>query len=409
MTLADKARSLLAAREERKRLRGPAPLQYAIADSIGMLDGAGWRGLTEGGSFFLSPDYLKHVERVLPTNLSPRYAMIFTQGDEGPQPLAAVYMQIADIPLSRMRPEKARPKPLAKLAAETNQRVLTCGNLLTYGQHGVAMAPGADEKLVWHGVAEALYRVSRAEKLTGKTHFTMIKDLHGPHDESANHLLKLSYRRVETEPNMVLQLDAKWKKYEDYLAGLTSKYRTNVRKAVLNPIEEAGCVVERLVDLAPHRERLFALYKEVQVNASFRPFELRPSYFETLQRAAGERFRCSVVRRGDTLLGFLISVADGESSVAYHIGFDREAAAGGLPLYLRLLHTGIEHALDMGCKRISYGRTALEPKAALGAKPEPFAVLCRHRQPLLNKMIKGLLTGIEHDEPPDRSPFKQAA
>jgi predicted N-acyltransferase len=418
MSLASQARalgaSLLATRAARKQLRGPANLNYAIADSITMLADDHWRALTASGSFFLSPGYLRTLERVLPANVSPRYAMIYGDGDNGPQPLAAVYMQLADISLAQVRPEKPAGKPrglgapVDKLAAATQQRVLTCGNLLTYGQHGIAMAAGADARQVWHGVAEVLYRVARAEKLAGKTHFVMIKDLHEPHTEGARHLLNLSYRYVETEPNMVLSLGAGWKKHDDYLAGLTSKYRSNIRSHVFKPIEEAGCSVERLDDLAPHREQLFGLYKAVQSNAGVRLFELRPDYFAALQNAAGERFRCSVIKREGRMLGFLISVADGETSVAYHIGFDREASAQ-LPLYLRLLHSGIEHALDMGCKRISYGRTALEPKAAMGAQPEPFAILCRHRQPVLNKLIKKVLTGIEHEEAPERSPFKKAA
>ncbi len=114
-----------------------------------------------------------------------------------------------------------------------------------------------------------------------------------------------------------------------------------------------------------------------------------------------------MVKRGDAMLGFLISVADGDTAIAFHIGFDR-AAAADLPIYLRLLHAGIVDALSLGCKEISFGRTALGPKAALGAKPQTFGVLVRHRQPVLNKMMKRLLLGIEHEEAPERSPFKKA-
>jgi hypothetical protein len=211
MGIATKARSLgaslIALHAERKRIRGPANLQYAIADSISMLDAGHWRALTAGASFFLTHDYLRTLENVLPANLSPRYAMIYAEGENGPQPLAAVYMQIADIRLAQLRPETDKPSLKDQLAAKTMQRVLTCGNLLTYGQHGIAMAPGADEKQVWHGVAEVLYRVRQAEKLVGKTHFVMIKDLHEPHTAGAKHLVNLSYRYVETEPNMILTLE----------------------------------------------------------------------------------------------------------------------------------------------------------------------------------------------------------
>ncbi|MGL5003130.1 MAG: GNAT family N-acetyltransferase, partial [Casimicrobium sp.] len=257
-------------------------------------------------------------------------------------------------------------------------------------------------------VAEVLYRVRQADRLRGKTHFVLIKDLHAPFEASATLLTELSYREVETEPNMVLELDPSWKTYDDYLSGLASKYRANIRNGILKPIDAKGFVIERLNDLARHEARLFELYKSVQMNASFRPFELRPDYFAALERIAGERFRCSIVRDGKQLLGFLISVKESDETViAYHVGFDREAGAD-TPIYLRLLHAAIADAIDLGCRRISFGRTALEPKAALGAKPQPFAVLVRHRQPLLNKLIKNLLLGIQHDDAPERNPFKKS-
>jgi len=418
MKLTDKARALGAALMERsstrKRLRGPAHLNYAIADSITMLDEGAWRSVTENSGLFLSYDYLTGIERVLPLNLSPRYALIYDENEGERELVAVVYMQIADINLTQTRPLPANRREnkitasLDKVAQKTMQRVLTCGNLLSYGLHGVAFAQGVDEKLAWHGVAEVLYRVRQAEKLLGKTHFIMIKDLHDPHIKSASNLTNLSYRYVETEPNMVLTLRDDWKSHDDYLASLAAKYRSNIKNAIFKPIDEAGCRIERVSDLEPLQERIFQLYKAVQMNANFRPFELQPEYFAQLQKVCGDRFRCSVLKRDDTILGFLISVADGDTAVAYHIGFDREAAAD-LPIYLRLLHVGIGDAIAFGCKRISLGRTALEPKAAIGAKPQTFGILLRHRQPVLNKLIKNLLLGVEHDEAPERNPFKKTA
>jgi hypothetical protein len=385
-------------RAVRKRLRGPAQLRYAIADAIGMLDAAAWRGLTAGAGFFLSYEYLRRVEGVLPSNLDPRYALVY----EGERPVAAIYMQIVDIKLAQ-----ASKAPLGPLGETLRQRVLTCGNLLTFGQHGIAFAEGVDPELAWHGAAEVLYRVRQAEKLAGEANFVMIKDLHGPHTEQASFLKNLSYRFVETEPNMVLALGEDWKHYDDYLASLASKYRANIRNGVLKPIEQAQCTVEHFAAMEEMQHDIHALYKAVQVNAGFRPFELLPEYFPALQQAAGERFRCSVVKREGKIQGFLVTIADGETAIAFHVGFDR-AAAAELPIYLRLLHAGIADAISLGCKRVSFGRTALEPKAALGAKPEAFGVLIRHRQPLMNKLIKHLLLHIDHDEAPDRSPFRKA-
>ena len=133
---------------------------------------------------------------------------------------------------------------------------------------------------------------------------------------------------------------------------------------------------------------------------------LTESYFPALARTLARDFPCTVVRRGDDLLGFITTLRDGDAAVGYYIGFDRSAATAGLPIYLRLLHATVADAIDWGCKTLSLGRTALEPKAALGGKPEPMTVWLRHRVPALNWILQGLLGGIPHAEAPERNPFK---
>lgn len=407
----------------RKKLRGPADLAYTIAESIATLNTAAWDEAARTSSFFLSSHYLRGMEDLLPHNITPRYALIGVGSGSAARVIACVYMQIVEIGLEQLHNPKPtedskRISPLKKIATAVaartaerhgeriNQHVLTCGNFLTYGQHGVAIAEGADADLVWHGVAEVLYRVRAADAIRSKTHFVLIKDLHAPFTAPAMQLEHLSYRCVETEPNMVLDLAPGWKTYDDYVASLSSKYRANLRNLILKPFEEGGGRIELLDDLAPHRDRLFALYQAVQANAKVRPFLLRPEYFEGLKRLAGDAMRVTVARQGETIIGFIVTLRDGETAIAYHIGFDREAAAT-LPIYLRLLHASIADSIALGAKRISFGRTALEPKAALGAKPQPFSALVRHRQPILNKLIKSLLLNIEHAEPPERNPFKK--
>ena len=414
MSLPTAFKSLLARnlqrQAERKRLRGPASLHYTISEHIDDLNPEVWDALTANTSWLLSRHYLKAMESALPDNLSPRYAII---RDADGKPLVAMMMQLATLRLQQTH--SADVHRSAAVLTETidkitpGQRILICGNMLTFGQHGLAFAEYADPEQAWHGVAEVLYRVRRAEKLTGSTHFMMIKDLHAPWQDSASRLTHLSYRLLETEPNMVLTLDPAWKTWEDYLASLQSKYRSNVRNGILKPLDDAGCELVSLPDLSGEAERIHALYKMVQINADFRPFELDAGYFPALQQTAGKLLRASGIRQHGELLGFIVTLKDGDTAIAWHIGFDRQAADQGLPLYLRLLHAAIADALALGCKELSFGRTALEPKAALGAKPQPFSVLIRHRQPILNKVIKHLLLGMEHDDAPERNPFKKSA
>jgi hypothetical protein len=100
------------------------------------------------------------------------------------------------------------------------------------------------------------------------------------------------------------------------------------------------------------------------------------------------------------------TLRNGPTAIAYYLGFDRKAADQGLPIYLRLLHTTISDAITWRCRTLSLGRTALMPKAGLGAKPEPMHVWMRHRVPALNWLLRGLLGAVTHDEAPERNPFK---
>ncbi|WP_445295311.1 GNAT family N-acetyltransferase [Chitinimonas sp. PSY-7] len=275
--------------------------------------------------------------------------------------------------------------------------------------HAAAFAQDVDPVVVWPAIAEALYRVRRAEKIAGQTNIVLVKDLPDADFEQSKALSKLSYGMVETEPNMVLMLDAAWKSHADYLAGMVSKYRSAVKKQVFEPIEQAGCTVEVLEDIASHAERLQALYLEVQGKAGVRPFTLRAEYWPALAAFGPERVCFNVIKRNGTLLGFIVTLKDGDMGYAYHIGFDRTAASEGLPIYLRLLHAAIAQSIAFGCKRVSFGRTALEPKARLGCQPETIRVWVRHRQPLLNQFVKPMLKLIQHEEAPENNPFKKPA
>ena len=210
---------------------------------------------------------------------------------------------------------------------------------------------------------------------------------------------------------MVLDISPKWRTYENYLTSLTSRYRKHA-KQVHKDVESAGFQVEllsRSADIAHHADSLHKLYLQTHHNARVRLVTLSPAFLPTLAEQLRDDLRCTVVRRDDQLLGFVTTVRDGETAVGYYIGFDRTANAE-VPIYFRLLQTVVDDAIKLGCRRLSLGRTALEPKARLGARPDPLRIWMRHRIPMLNVLVRGLLhTLSHHDEPPDRNPFKETS
>lgn len=215
--LVDKARRLREDHQERHR---PSGFGFALADKVDYLDPVRWDALTAHASMFLSRRYLRVLEDAGPENLQQRYALVF----RGKEPVAAIAAQSVAVALSRVSKSSKRSKATAPLE-HLEEKMLVCGNLLSWGQHGVALAPGENAAELWPAVAEALYRIRRADKLLGTASFVMIKDITNGYADGACALSRFSYRALETEPNMVLEISPKWKTYDDYMSSLTSRYR----------------------------------------------------------------------------------------------------------------------------------------------------------------------------------------
>lgn len=406
-------KSVADVRKRHRVRRTPSGFQFALADRIAFLNPPAWDEVVAGRRFFLRREVLAAVEAHLPENLSPRYALVFSDG----RPVAAIAAQLVDIQGANLWNDGGEDKPAqrsvigrilkpatGKIVSQIEERALIAGNLMSWGFDGIIFAKDVDPVEIWPGVTEALYRIRRAERLAGQTDLVLIKDVTATESHSEA-LRTFSYRPLETDPNMVLAIDPSWKSYDDYLGALDAKYRKNA-KDQMKKLAASGCVMETLTDLEPYAADIHRLYRSVQGKASVKLVTLTEGYLPALARAAGADFRCTVVRRDDHVLGFISCLRDGDTAVGYYIGFDREAASEGIPLYLRLLHTTVSDAIAWGCKRLSLGRTALEPKAALGAKPEPMYVWLRHRVPAMNWLVRGMLDAIPHSEPPERNPFK---
>lgn len=412
------ASQLVETHQLRKQLRRPSGFRFLIADGINLLDSKQWDKIVAGQSFFFQRNYLKMLEQAGPENMDYRFVLIY----EGDEPVAALVLQLVSISGNQIpkgedksgeNSKSARVtlkkliKPMKeKLLSKINERILVCGNLLSYGFHAVAFNDKVDRSKIWPAISEALYRVRRAEKLLGKTDFILVKDMTPEQLGPSKVLSKISYRELETEPNMKLEILPEWKTHENYLGSLASKYRSAVKQQILKPIDDAGCTVEHLTDLLNNAERIHELYLEVHEKAGLRLFTLPEIYFAALQEVAGKNFLCSVIKKENKILGFIITIRDNETAFGYHIGYDKKEAEG-LPLYLRLLHASVSDACLLGCRWLSLGRTALEPKARLGCKPEPISVWLRHRQPVMNVFVRNLLRVVPHDDAPERNPFKK--
>src|SRR6476660_704993 len=240
--LFSKARDLHSSHQERHR---PTGFGFALADSIDYLDAGHWNAVVQNKSLFLTPRYLRVLEQAGPDNLRERYALIF----RGRDPVAAIAAQTVTVSLSRVSKKPRKGKAAAPLE-KIQEKILVCGNILSWGMHGIAFAPNENPAELWPAIAEALYRLRRADKLSGDTDLIMIKDITDAYAADASVLSRFSYRQLETEPNMVLDISPQWRTYDDYLASLTSRYRKQA-KDIAKEVANAGFQVELLESPTP--------------------------------------------------------------------------------------------------------------------------------------------------------------
>lgn len=390
-----------------RRPRLPAGFGFALSEGIDFLDGAAWDALVGGRTMFMDRRYLRVLEAAGPANLQPRYALIHLDR----RPVAAICAQsvlLRGTDLMDAEPRTAPPtkRALRGVADRWAERVLVCGNLLSCGPHGVALAADVDPETLWPAVHEALHRLRKAERLHRSHDFVLVKDHFGAHDAAAP-LERLAFKAIETEPQMCLKLEPGWRTHDDYLKALTTKYRGAARK-VFKEIAEAGLTITRGPIDPGEAEALHGLYLQVAQAADVRLVCLPAAHFPALSAALGEDLRCTVIRRDGRPVAFVTTLRDGEGAAAYFVGFDR-AEAERAPLYLRLLHASIEDALALGARSLAFGRTALEPKARLGALPVETRVHLQHRVPVMNWLLRALVCGVETEPAPDRNPFKTLA
>lgn len=396
-------------------------LRIVLAKSAAELPAIDWDRLAEPLGLLMSRRYLAVLDAHGPANFRQHYALVY----RGETPVCAVAAQAIELPagglLALEQSEKAsvakaslrakwrtalRKAGRARLA-RLKLRLLLCGDLLSWGRPGAAFASDLPDAERWDILDEALRRIRRASCLGDRAQFTILKDI-APADANAKRALKaLRYEPLATEPDMVLALGEDWRGYEDYLKSLSARYR-KAAKGIAKDLAKGGARVELLADIGAEKDRLYTLYRQVQDRAATRINLLPPDFLPAMAQAFGADFRCRVVRRaaGGEILGFVTTLKDGATAIGYFIGFDY-AANGELPLYFALLHAVVGDAIEFGCRRLSLGRTALDPKARLGARPERPGVWIRHRVKALTPLVPHLLRGLPHGDPPDRNPFKE--
>ncbi len=360
---------------------------------------------------FFERRFLRSVQEGGAEGLTCHYALFY----DGEQPVGLACFQVAEFvgqpvgPLLERAPASVSfvAQRLRLLQRAFRVRLIVCGNAFTSGEHGFAFAATVQPRRAVRALLTAVERIRQAQTGPGAS-AVLFKDF-GPGATShriAGRLRDHAFTGLDTEPNMVLDVDPAWGGFPGYLESLASKYRVKVKRAFT---KSAELTVRDLrdEDFDTHRETLSTLYDAVLDRADYRLGRQTPAAFRALRRELGHELVLRGFFQGDRLVGFSSGFVVDGSLETQCVGIDYDLNRE-LAVYPRMLVDYLQVALDRGLRRVNYGRTASEIKSTLGAEPVAVSCYVRHEQPTVNRLLPLLARSISMPAGPLRRPFKKA-
>ena len=369
-----------------------------------------WDGLVQEEDLFLQANYLKALEASPPKGMALRFLLL----KEKDRPVGVVLLQLIDYTLqdSLKGLEEGKQRTWRewlryKLASVLNFKILIVGNLLLTGDHAYYFDPAALSeseglKLIVESLPGINQQLAKQKEPTSGVLFK---------DSLAIDSFPLKgqglFHQVTFQPNMVFALDPAWKTQEDYLDSLQSKYRVRAKRAFKKKIGIQQTEWS-LTDIQEHKKEIFDLYRSIANKAEFNIINLAIDYIPALKQSLQDRFRLLAYHDQEgKFIGFSTLIQNGRAYDAHFLGLD-ETSNRNHQLYFNMLLDMVQYSIEKpGVDQIVFGRTALEIKSSIGAKPERLYCYAQHYNPAFNLLIGWLIRKFDpRIEWIPRHPFK---
>lgn len=124
-----------------------------------------------------------------------------------------------------------------------------------------------------------------------------------------------------------------------------------------------------------------------------------------MKAAYNEKFIVKAYFYNNQIVGFLSALLNHSSLDAHFIGLNYDLNKTHA-IYPRILNDYIRLGIENGVKSINLGRTASEIKTTVGATPVELRCYIKHKNPLINRLIKPLFKQVHVKSFKQHFPFK---
>jgi len=373
----------------------------SLYPSVDLIDPVVFKELNTDKNVYFSKSFLKAFERSNP-QIEFKYISI---ADAEKKTIALAVVQVISLSvegtLKNIKVASLIRKLLGLFFCNEHIKILFCGNVFLSGEHGIRCSDGVSKDEIMSQIGTALDAVAANTK---PLHAIFIKDFKEESLKNTRQFLKFGYSEINVEPNMIVQLDPKWKTFEDYKNILKSKYRVKANKAD----SSSSSLKTRLFtehDFETYKEELQALYQNTIDNASFNAQVLNLNTYIHLRASFKDDFIVKAYFLEDKLVGFLTALVNKNTLDAHFIGLDYRLNKSHA-IYPRILNDYVRLGIEKQVSSIDLGRTASEIKTTIGAIPLELSCYIKHKNPFLNSLIKPFFRRIKIKGFKQHSPFK---
>lgn len=354
---------------------------------------------------FLQSDYLSVLEESAPANMQCFYIGIF-EGKKLIGVALAQYLNLNKLESFGERDKCFKTAIRNFVFKNFASHVLFMGNNMITGQNGYVFSKKMDFETISKINLDCANEITNYFKKQNITiHIVTFKDFY---PDGASELKKYCFKpfyEFNSQPNMVLKLQNDWKSNEDYIGALTKKYRDQYKRAHK---KKEGIEVRELHldEIEKLEDRIYELYHFVAKHAPFNTFFLAKNHFTTFKKQLKEQFVIVGYFLNEKLIGFHTLLLNGTVLETYFLGYDEQVQKEKM-LYLNMLYNMTHYAIQNQFKKIIFGRTALEIKSSIGAKPITMSGFLYHKNKWINKFIDKIFRNLEPEMTwQQRHPFK---
>lgn len=327
-------------------------------------------------NIFLNTTYFEVLERSAPSNMICHYIGIYQENELIGIALSQ-FLNLSQLATFGNKDQYVINAIKKTVFKKLVSHILIIGNNMLTGQHAFALLDKIDKVEALKTLKKASERLKTIFKNKGiKIHITTFKDFE--HGELPSFLQAgfQSYYQFTTQPNMVFDIPSQWKTEYDYIDALSKKYREQYKRArrKSDGIEKKKLDLE---DITKYEDTIYNFYQHVATNANFNTFFIAKNHFQVLKELFKDKFLFYGYFIDGKLVGFNTLIKNGTTIDTYFLGYDKNIQREKM-VYLNMLYDMVAYSINNGFKEIIFGRTALEIKSSIGAKPRAMFGFAKH-------------------------------